>query len=178
MASISSSDSSTGASIGKMGEDIMIAGLAFQVATLLVFIIVCLDFALTTLRRHKVLGDAALDQNPTLVKVRGSLLFRGFLVALALATVCIFWRSVFRVAELSQGWSGPLMKRQDLFIGFEGVMIVVACLALNAFNPAFCFKELLEGKGGLGSRRKEKKAFSDSEAEMGKSGLQSGAQSA
>lgn len=44
-----------------------------------------------------------------------------------LSTVCIFCRSVFRVAELSGGWTGPVMLRQDLFVGFEGVMVVVAC---------------------------------------------------
>jgi len=136
------------------GDNIMIAGLSFQVFTLLVFIVVSADFALNTLRRHRALGDAALDQNPVLVRVRRSWAFRGFLAALVVATLTIFWRCVYRVAELSRGWSGPLMKRQDLFIGFEGVMIVVACAVLCVFHPALCFRELLEGHGGLGSGKK------------------------
>lgn len=155
------------------GDNIMIAGLAFQVLTLLVFIIVSLDFALNAHRRYKSLGESAFDQSPAAQKLRGSKLFRGFLVALTLATICIFWRSVYRVAELSKGWNGPLMYRQDLFIGFEGVMVVVGCLALNAFHPSVCMKHVMEGAGGLRTSRKKKRnpedGFDMLEASVGKS---------
>ncbi|CAJ2511224.1 Uu.00g068490.m01.CDS01 [Anthostomella pinea] len=126
-----------------LGDNIMIAGLAFQVFTLLVFMILCVDFGINTLRRTRALGAAALDQDAAIVAIRRSRMFKGFLVALALSTICIFWRSVYRVAELSNGWTGPLMKRQDLFIGFEGVMITVAVLVLNVFHPSLCFRDLM-----------------------------------
>lgn len=182
MASVASHNNES----SKTGDNIMIAGLSFQVVTLLVFIVAAIDFTLNALRRHRALGSASLDQNPTLVKVRGSWLFRGFLAALTIATVCIFWRCVFRVAELSRGWEGPLMKRQDLLIGFEGVMIVVSCLVLNIFHPALAFRELLEGEGGIGSKRRARKAAAasgsvieaegksenTSDAETGKNGAQ------
>jgi len=142
------------------GNNIMMAGLSFQVFTLVLFIFASIMFAIRTRRRYKSLGSAAFDQDPTVSKVRGSLLFRLFLAALGVATLCIFWRCVFRVAELSGGWEGELMGRQDLFVGFEGVMIVVASVVLNIFNPSFCFKELMEGEGGLGGcfgRKRNKK---------------------
>ncbi|OIW31238.1 RTA1-domain-containing protein [Coniochaeta ligniaria NRRL 30616] len=151
------------------GDNIMIAGLSFQVLTLLVFIICCIDFAVRAGTRHRRLGAAAFDQDAAALKLRGSWLFRGFLVALGLATIGIFWRSVYRVAELSRGWSGPLMYRQDLFIGFEGVMIAVACLVLNVFHPSLCFKELMDGAGGIGSKKKARKAAEVVEAREGKS---------
>jgi len=121
------------------GDHIMVAGLAFQVFTLLVFMLLCLDFALKTLRRLRTMGDAALD--PRHAQLRQSLTFRAFLVALSLATLCIFIRSVYRVVELGEGWSGALIKNQSLFIGLEGVMVIVAALALNAFHPGICFRE-------------------------------------
>lgn len=154
MASISSQNAEGG--YDRTGDHIMMAGLAFQVFTLLVFMICSVDFGLNVWRRHKRLGDAAFDQSEAVRAVRGSFLFKGCVGALAVATVCIFWRSVFRVAELSEGWSGPLMARQDLFIGFEGVMIVVACFVLNVFHPSVCFKGLMTGPGGvqLGRRKK------------------------
>ncbi|KAI1403184.1 RTA1-domain-containing protein [Hypoxylon fuscum] len=131
------------------GDHIMIAGLAFQVFTLLVFMLLCGDFLLHMQRRRRTLGSAAaLDQDPALVAVRRSPMFQGFLGALALSTVCIFWRSVFRVAELSHGWTGALMARQDLFVGFEGVMITVAVWALNIFHPSLCFGEMMDRKFG------------------------------
>ncbi|KAI1472351.1 RTA1-domain-containing protein [Daldinia caldariorum] len=128
------------------GDHIMIAGLAFQVFMLLVFMLLSLDFLANTLRRRRALGSAAtaLDQDPSLAAMRRSRLFKAFPAALALSTVCVFWRSVYRVAELSGGWTGSLMARQDLFVGFEGVMITVAALVLNIFHPSLCFGEVMD----------------------------------
>ncbi|KAI9828207.1 MAG: hypothetical protein M1819_004600 [Sarea resinae] len=126
------------------GDHVMVAGLAFQVFTLLLFMLLATDFAVRTLSRMRRLGaDGALD--PTHARLRASYKFRGFLVALTLATVCIFVRSVYRVAELSEGWEGALIKNQKLFIGFEGAIVGVAVLVLNVFHPAYCF-----GDGGWG----------------------------
>lgn len=144
------------------GTNIMIAGLSFQVFTLLCFIAASVDFALRTHRRqhqhqHQLDGNAT-HHDPRLVRMRQTLRFRLFLGALALATFCILWRSAFRVAELSEGWSGPIIGKQGLFIGFEGVLIVVAVYALNIFHPVLCAPELFEVGGGLkgvwGFRRK------------------------
>jgi hypothetical protein len=132
----------------------MIAGLAIQVLTLAIFIVLCSDFAFRTYKRYKSMGQDAFDQNPIFVHMRQGWKFRGFLAALTLATICIFWRSVYRVAELAEGWTGHLIKQQWLFVGFEGVMVIVACIALNIFNPAFTFKEAMTGLGGLGSKKK------------------------
>lgn len=122
------------------GNHIMIAGLAFQVFTLLLFILLALDFALRTYKRIKNLGSQyALDQRHA--KLRRSWTFRGFLVALTLSTLCIFTRCVYRVAELSEGWEGHLMLTQKYFIGLEGAVIVAAVLLLNLFHPGLCFKE-------------------------------------
>lgn len=121
------------------GDHIMVAGLGFQVLTLLLFQLLCLDFMIKTLRRMRTMGAAALD--PKHARLRGSATFRAFLVALALATFCIFVRSIYRVAELSEGWNGALIENQHLFIGFEGAMVVVAVLVLNLFHPGYCFRD-------------------------------------
>ncbi|RKU44323.1 hypothetical protein DL546_006261 [Coniochaeta pulveracea] len=143
------------------GDNIMIAGLSFQVLTLLIFMACSIDFGFNAWRRFKSMGTAAFDQSAAALKLRSSWLFHAFLAALTLATVCIFWRSVYRVAELSKGWDGPLMYRQGLFIGFEGVMVVVACLALNAFHPSVCMRDVMEGAGGIGSKGKKGKMNAD-----------------
>lgn len=127
-----------------MGNNIMIAGLSFQVATMFIFILLALDFSLCTIRRTRKLGaQNALD--PRHARLRGSKPFQGFLIALSLATLLIFTRCVFRVAELSEGWTGKLMKNQGLFIGLEGVVVVLAVYLLNFFHPGFCFKESRTG---------------------------------
>ncbi|KAF4343838.1 RTA1 like family [Fusarium beomiforme] len=132
----------------RLGTDIMIAGLASQAATILVFIICSADFALRSIRRQRVLGEAAFDQRAEIAEVRNSRRFQSFICALSLSAICILSRSAFRVAELSQGWTGSLMGNQTLFIIFEGILIVVAVISLNIFHPSFCMKELLELEGG------------------------------
>ncbi|KZF23050.1 parasitic phase-specific protein PSP-1 [Xylona heveae TC161] len=135
----------------KTGDHIMLAGLAFQVFTLALFIVLCTDFAIRTLGRMRRLGSAeALD--PTHARLRGSWKFRGFLVALALSTLCIFIRSIYRVAELAEGWEGALIKNQNLFIGFEGAIISLAVLVLNVFHPGYCFSEGYAVKMGKKNR--------------------------
>ncbi|KPM40425.1 hypothetical protein AK830_g6105 [Neonectria ditissima] len=150
------------------GSNIMIAGLAFQVATILCFVLASADFAFRTVRRYRALGETALDQRPEVARVRNSRRFKACLAALSLATLCILWRSAFRVAELSEGWTGPIMGEQGMFIGFEGVLIVVAVWVLNFFHPAFCMKELLEledgGLKGLWCLRSRKDKTTKSES--------------
>jgi len=131
----------------------MIAGLTVQVFTLLIFILLAADFAWRTFRRTRTLGaEGALD--PTHGRLRSSWAFKGFLWALSFATLCIFTRSVYRVAELSEGWNGRLIKTQSYFIGLEGAIVGLGVLALNAFHPGLCFREGYDsGSGGCCGRR-------------------------
>ncbi|KAF3765132.1 RTA1-domain-containing protein [Cryphonectria parasitica EP155] len=135
------------------GNNIMIAGLAFQVFTMATFICSAVDFTLRTYLRYKLQGQEALEQAVSNTAVRSSTPFRLFLAALIFATLCIFTRCCFRVAELSGGWTGPLMKKQVLFIVFESTMVFLASVALVVFHPGWCFKIMLEGEGGLGLSR-------------------------
>jgi RTA1 like protein len=147
------------------GDNIMVAGLAFQVLTLAIFICLCLDFGFNTLKRWKELGEGALD--PQHAQLRSSRKFKGFLVALALSTICILIRSVYRVAEMGEGWTGHLIKQQWLFFGLEGIMVIVAVISLNVFHPAVCFGDGMAGLGGLGTKKKAR-AAAMAEAEVEK----------
>ena len=72
--------------------------------------------------------------------------FRLFLIALAVATLCVFVRSVYRVVELAEGWGGALIKNQSLFVGFEGALIAVAVLVLNGWHPGRFFGGVAKGE--------------------------------
>ncbi|POR37431.1 Sphingoid long-chain base transporter RSB1 [Tolypocladium paradoxum] len=152
------------------GDNIMIAGLATQVFTLLIFIVLSADFALQVRRRQRHLGaGVALTQEPALGRIRRSWQFKGFMAALGLATILIFWRSGYRVAELNQGWNGPITFQQYLFVGMEPVLIAAAVYALVLFHPAFCLREAMSkmnkivsaGEKGEGEVRESESPLQD-----------------
>ncbi|KAI9795074.1 MAG: hypothetical protein M1816_000096 [Peltula sp. TS41687] len=117
----------------KRGVDIMIGGLSLQVVSLILFMILCLDFA-WRVRRHR--GGL----NPVHASLRRTLLWKAFLLALTLATLTIFVRSVFRVAELSEGFDGSLANDEVTFMILEGAMIAVACICLTALHPGIALQ--------------------------------------
>ncbi|KAK6378973.1 Envelope glycoprotein gp160 [Exophiala oligosperma] len=121
------------------GDNIMIAGLSFQVLTLLIFIVICVDFGFRVWKGQKVGKEA--HSEPTTKPPTVSWQVKGFLAAVALSTFTIFWRCTYRVAELSRGWTGPITRRQDLFVWFEGFLISIAVAALEVFHPSLCLRE-------------------------------------
>ena len=65
--------------------------------------------------------------------------FHVLYVALALATVLIEVRSIFRVAELSGGFKGRLWNDETLFLVLDGAMVAAAALLMTIFHPARAF---------------------------------------
>jgi len=97
------STSSSGAS--QTGVNLALAGLSFQVFTLVLFCGFFGDYLIRLARSGGRLGG----------RMNAFLGFLGLAVLLTLA------RCVFRVDELSEGYSGPLVADEGLFIGLEGV---------------------------------------------------------
>jgi sterol desaturase/sphingolipid hydroxylase (fatty acid hydroxylase superfamily) len=131
-------------------DNVITAGLSSQVFTLFLFMILCIEFGIRVRRRRQQQGnEAALSQEPHLVAVRTSKWFVGFLSAVGLATVLVFWRCCFRVAELNQGFMGPVTFRQDLFVGFEGILMILVVALLAIFHPALCIGEAITEKSAV-----------------------------
>jgi phosphatidylglycerophosphate synthase len=105
------SSSSSGKSFA--GVDIAIAGLSFQVFTLTIFICLATDYAIRYLRGRKEQRGGK--------QVKVTMRFKVFVGFLTFAILCILVRCVYRIDELSDGYSGPLVHKQGLFIGLEGV---------------------------------------------------------
>lgn len=120
-------------SASQTGINIMLAGLSFQVASLALFALLCSDFAFRLYRNPQAWSESYVD-------LYRSKRFSAFLCCLCLATLTIFVRSVFRVAELSGGFRGPLANNQISFMVLEGVMVVVATSCLTLLHPGICFQ--------------------------------------
>lgn len=109
--SIGGALSSTSSGGSKTAVDVSITGLSFQVFTLLVFIGLTLEFSF----RWRKAQRTTPDRKPV------SRSFKVFVCFLSLSTLLILIRCIYRIDELSDGYNGPLIHDQGLFIGLEGV---------------------------------------------------------
>jgi len=91
------------------GVHIALTGLAFQVATLTVFIIVVVDHFI---RRRNIWSRSSLPAQ-----------FKIFVSALSSATLLILTTCCYRVYELNQGYrrTSKALRDEPLFIGLESV---------------------------------------------------------
>ncbi|KAI2149589.1 Envelope glycoprotein gp160 [Ophidiomyces ophidiicola] len=101
----------------KPGTSVMVAGLAFQVFSLLVFILLILEFVW---RARRIQSKEFSEESSNEDSCNGGRMLARFVIPFCLAILCIFIRCVFRVAELSNGWTGDLIKHEDTFIALEG----------------------------------------------------------
>ncbi|GIZ43632.1 hypothetical protein CKM354_000684900 [Cercospora kikuchii] len=121
-------------SVLRIGDNIMISGLALQVVTMVAFAALVIDYA-WAVRRN-------LDRlNPETAVLRNSMRFKLFCVALCLSYTCILIRCAYRLAELSGGWSddNKILRNEGLFIGLDSVPCAIAAVVLNIWHPGWCF---------------------------------------
>ena len=97
-----------------LGTNLMIAGIVFQVATLLVFAGLVIDYIVRTRRTWETVSESAKI-------VAATKQFKRFSWALLVAFAGVFVRSVYRIAELAPGWATPIMRDEISFIILEGL---------------------------------------------------------
>ncbi|KAK4101608.1 RTA1-domain-containing protein [Parathielavia hyrcaniae] len=118
------------------GINTMIAGVAWQVFALLLFALLSFEFWMRVRRLRGGGVGPAVELNPAFAELRARRAFQPlFLLAVLLAGVFIFVRSVFRCAELSEGFGGPLANDEVTFMVLEATMIGLACILLTASHP-------------------------------------------
>lgn len=138
------------------GINTMIAGVAWQVFALVLFALLSVEFWM------RVRGGRA-PLNPAFADLRTRRAFQpNFIAAVSLAGVFIFVRSVFRCAELSEGFGGPLANDEVTFMVLEGTMIALACILLTVFHPGL----VVGTEGWSAASWKAAKHGSPSDAEL------------
>lgn len=152
---------SEGYEASEKGVKVMIAGLILQVVSLFIFLAVFLDFTWRCRR-------GVTDQTPARLQVRQSLAFRVFGVGLVGATVTILVRSIFRVAELWQGFGGSIWNDEALFMVLDGAMVAVASTLLSALHPGRAFGEQWAAANWSLGRKRKARSSSDEDAVEGK----------
>ncbi|KXS94863.1 hypothetical protein AC578_8464 [Pseudocercospora eumusae] len=120
----------------RVGDNVMITGLAVQVGTMLVFAGLAIDYGFAVRRNARMRSSRRLE------------FF--FLVALGIAYFCILVRCAYRLAELAKGW-GPqngVLRMEGLFIGLDSVPCGIASVLLNVWHPGWCFPRENQRDGG------------------------------
>ncbi|EQB46069.1 Sphingoid long-chain base transporter RSB1 [Colletotrichum gloeosporioides] len=115
------------------GRAIMVAGVVFQVVSLLTFMLLWLEFVIRLRKTGEDVKDARF------IELRHTKKFVWFQYALGVAVVLVFIRSVYRVAELQQGFDGPIANDEVSFMILEGPMIILAVLAMTILSPGIAF---------------------------------------
>ena len=115
------------------GRYVMIAGVVFQVVCLGLFMLLWGEF---TWRLRSV---SESNKDVRFVELRATKKFQLFTYAVWLATFLIFVRSVYRVAELQEGFDGSIAQNEPLFMVLEGPMIFLAVGVLAILHPGICF---------------------------------------
>ncbi|KAH6998844.1 RTA1 like protein-domain-containing protein [Ilyonectria sp. MPI-CAGE-AT-0026] len=130
---------STSDNSSNLGVDISMAGLILQVIVLAAFIIVFADYMIRYMRS----GHAATF----------GWRLNAFFGGLSASIILILIRCVFRVVELQDGYDGSLIKHEVPFILLEGVVIVLAVMALCFGHPGLVFNRQLGGRSSSDSEK-------------------------
>lgn len=94
----------------------MMAGIVFQVVTLLVFGILAGTYARSAYQSRSQFSQSAV------ALLYGSR-FKFFIMSIIVAYTAIFTRCVYRIAEMAGGWKNPIMQNQNEFIVLDGVYV-------------------------------------------------------
>lgn len=123
----------------ELGTHIMVAGIAFQLFTMTLFVGLLVDFLLRVLRTRSEFSG---------VVTKG---MKHVFVALIVSAVMIYVRSVYRTIELAQGWHGYLISHEGYFIGLDAAIMVIAVGIFVPIDPAVVFRG--EGRPGYGKNK-------------------------
>lgn len=132
------------------GTHVMVAGLAVQVAAMTLFFLLCFDFSYRIYSRKRTAKLSNPDISPDqldaeLFEPKYSFIRRNqpwyhiFLGAIAICSILIYIRCIYRLIELAEGWEGYLILRERYFLVLEALIVVIGTAVLSIVHPGFVF---------------------------------------
>jgi hypothetical protein len=145
------------------GDDLIIAGIALQIVTMIVCGLLVLDFFLrrkkgATQNKSQTEGTTSLDATVLVndTHTKSPLRFRLFTYATGFAYATILIRCIYRLPEMAGGWGNPRMRNEPVFLALDGGMVLLASIAFTVAHPGFMFPPM---------RKNQKNRVSQVEAE-------------
>ncbi|KAH9950370.1 RTA1 like protein [Amylocystis lapponica] len=123
------------------GGHIMLAGIAFQLASITIFCTCVSEFFYRYLKDKPLRRVQSSTSVETLTfgstKPPMTSSMQLMISGMLFTTLCLFIRAIYRTIELSDGFGSPIQTRQVLFNVLDGGMVTLAMYALNVFHPGF-----------------------------------------
>ncbi|OJJ45556.1 hypothetical protein ASPZODRAFT_473749 [Penicilliopsis zonata CBS 506.65] len=120
----------------RIGDDVIITGISFQVVTMSVCGLLGLEFFL---RVKKQGGSFSAEKDLTSGNGERQRNVRFVFIAEVIAYFTVLIRCIYRIPEMAGGWGSPLMQKENEFLVLDGTMIAIATLFLTIFHPGFYF---------------------------------------
>lgn len=107
-----------------LGQNVIIGGLAVQLVAFSVFVVVAFRF-------HR-----RISRFPTEASQTTRVPWQRFLYVLYAVSALILIRSIFRIIEYGQGWTGSLQDSEYWLYIFDAALMLSAMLLLNIWHPS------------------------------------------
>lgn len=117
-----------------VGGNIVLGGLVFQLSILTLYCILAIEYCVRYMRNRPP-QRFTMEQRSFLDRGELTRKIQLMLAGLALNSVCLFIRAVYRTIELSEGWTGRIIQTQLYFNVLDGAMIVLAIYTFNFAHP-------------------------------------------
>lgn len=146
-----------------LGSNVMLAGIAFQLVTMTVFVYFLFDFFYRSVFDYMSLAPksvksilqvffgtpqgrkyqdelyASYDERFSSQRQHLIQLFRYLPLAIFAGIVLIYIRCTYRVVELSEGWHGHLITTEGFLFSLDGLMVFLTSALFVVFHPAIVF---------------------------------------
>ncbi|CDO71603.1 hypothetical protein BN946_scf184911.g73 [Trametes cinnabarina] len=128
-----------------LGGHIMLAGIIFQLTSIIIFVILMMEFFIRYAmdkpvrppRKGSDLAESSLAVRGVLTR-KLQLLILGLLMMTAFLVI----RSVYRTIELINGFEGEIIRTEIWFNIFDGAMVVCATYTLNVLHPGWLLESV------------------------------------
>ncbi|KAI0778234.1 RTA1-domain-containing protein [Trametes elegans] len=140
-----------GSSIGHesdvdLGGNIMLAGIIFQLASITVFVVLMGEYFVryfTDRPARQPKKDPATEESYA-GSHRGVLTPKLKLMILSVLSMTLFLviRSIYRMIELIDGFTGKIIQTEIWFNVFDGAMVVLAIYTLNVLHPGWLLEKI------------------------------------
>lgn len=112
-----------------------IAGLSLQFAFMVLYALFAVDIIRRIQHRREKYGEATFGRE--YLEIRKHPKLKLLVCAIAACFVCIFIRTVIRLAGLVQGMDGVIMMREGFQLGLDALPVFLGSVCLTLVHPGF-----------------------------------------